>query len=489
MKTYDIRIFHGTAFVFTCAIIASYLLFLNWDYGYYSDEGIWAYIGRAWHQYTSIPYVDQVENKTPGMFTLYALSHMIFGTTLMPMRIACVGMAVATAVFVYRIAAHWSSRATGLLALALYGSALGWQEIDGTLTAATETPTVLASCAAFWVLFCSSMRIPRALIGGVLMGIAISFKQSALITAGAFFLGILATGYTQKRSLRETAISSCTFLTGCLLSQALFVIPVILSGCPLQHYFSQGPWALLKNPSTHGSMSDFLRLGLLLLTSSKFSMLFLAASVFFPFFLATKRTAAILTALWFFVDAAVAIAPMHFFHHQFRPCIAPLIIIAVAGAYNVFAERSRMERIIVATIAIVMFFPTSEIVVRAIEHQAKQVNGYVTLADWIKKNTKQHDSIAYLSSQAASVAYLSDRRATGNVIINFMRAYPTQQDAMSEKILQEKPALLIVQRTGIAPEDDATVSRIFDRIKHDYTKLFDYHTFTIYGKNDRIQKS
>ncbi len=41
------------------------------------DEALWSYIGRIWSNNGLPPYTESVENKTPGIFMLHAISERI----------------------------------------------------------------------------------------------------------------------------------------------------------------------------------------------------------------------------------------------------------------------------------------------------------------------------------------------------------------------------------------------------------------------------
>ena len=79
-----IRIRNGFAFfpaspypVFLFILVVN--LFVMLDGQTSNDEGIWNYIARVWCENRIPPYLGTIENKTPGIFELFAGSYLFFG--------------------------------------------------------------------------------------------------------------------------------------------------------------------------------------------------------------------------------------------------------------------------------------------------------------------------------------------------------------------------------------------------------------------------
>ena len=68
-------------FLFVIFVFNSLIPLLNYD------EYLWSYIGRIWNRNGIPPYIGAVENKTPGIFIVYAVSDFLFESNIFFIRI------------------------------------------------------------------------------------------------------------------------------------------------------------------------------------------------------------------------------------------------------------------------------------------------------------------------------------------------------------------------------------------------------------------
>ncbi len=96
-----------------------------------SDEGIWSYIGRIWSKNSIPPYVGAIENKTPGIFELYAISNILFGINIFFVRGLGILSIVLSSIVVFFIGRKLHSPLAGIFGMYVFGLTMTWDLLDG----------------------------------------------------------------------------------------------------------------------------------------------------------------------------------------------------------------------------------------------------------------------------------------------------------------------------------------------------------------------
>ncbi len=168
-------------FIFSLLIIASLGEYMV------NDEGIWNYIAFLWIKYGIPPYSEAIENKTPGIYLIFTISNLLFELNIwFPRLLGSLSM-VATSALLYFIGRKLLDHFAGIIAMIIFGMSVSWRFMNGTYTAQTESFMILFSTLSFFFLTVSRNAKcirPYALyifIAGFCMGIAICFKQTAII--------------------------------------------------------------------------------------------------------------------------------------------------------------------------------------------------------------------------------------------------------------------------------------------------------------------
>jgi len=219
----------------------------------FADEGLWGYQGWLWVHYGSPPYIGSVENKGPGIASLFAIGELVFGHQYWFARMMGILCLLATGWLLYRIGERWRDRWTGLIAMSVYCLASAWKSFDGPYTAQTETfMNFFIVLAFYWVAMASSEEVerPKRLVAaGIAMGMAIAFKQIAIVSVGAlcyFAIARLKPGDLIGKKFWKV----CLWLgAGILLATAVSLIPLWVSGVTCRDYV-EGAWLILLNPGS-----------------------------------------------------------------------------------------------------------------------------------------------------------------------------------------------------------------------------------------------
>ncbi|HEX2948450.1 MAG TPA: glycosyltransferase family 39 protein, partial [Armatimonadota bacterium] len=299
------------------------------------DEGIWSYIAGAWVHFHHLPYIDAVENKTPGIFYLFALGQYLPGPDYLLPRLAGVVANIIAAWGIYRLGCRLRDRFTGLLAFILYGFATLFLAFEGHFTSATETfmlaCSIWAAVCIFTAAQASSRRRYFLLLAsaGALCGLAITFKQIAIMTTGGLFFAYLWQPSPFRKS-RTAVLRDTSIMAGALLATHLIsLIPLLLSGISFGAYWD-GAWRILAHagssvPDPSKRISKFLYI-----MESGELQLFLPLLLFFTVWRGKVADRPIVIGLvwWFVCDALGALLPGNYFGHQLRQLLPALCLLS-----------------------------------------------------------------------------------------------------------------------------------------------------------------
>ncbi|MCD4699268.1 MAG: glycosyltransferase family 39 protein, partial [Phycisphaerae bacterium] len=333
-----------------------------------ADEGIWNCLGLAWVRYDQVPYRDIVDDKTPGIFILFAASVKLFGVNVwFPRLLGCLAT-VAGSLVVYRIARNLLDYRAGIFAMGLFGLSMSWWLMDGPFAAQTETFMVLFELLAVLALIAAqrARRARQSLAGmfaaGLAIGFAISFKQIAIFSAAGLFLFYLC---VRKRGrFLADSVLACA---GVLVAVGISLIPLLAGGVGVWEYI-QGAWLVYFGPvAVSYSTSAADRVGGFVRAWLQTGMIMWAPLLcLFAFQNRRARAVGVPVAgigLWVLFDFMGVNTSGNYYGHQFKQVVAPLAIasgIAISLLIRRFARSKSQSRWLgicaLATIAI-FFLP------------------------------------------------------------------------------------------------------------------------------------
>jgi 4-amino-4-deoxy-L-arabinose transferase-like glycosyltransferase len=348
------------------------------------DEGVWSYMGRMWNHGQPV-YKATMDNKPPGIFMLFTLSYALVGPGVWLPRLMGVLCMTAAAGGIYLLGRRLHSRQAGLLAALMFGLAMGWEALDGPNAAQTESFMVLPTVFAFLILL-RSHADPRCgasvnsslgnttnaenqagcnvglpvgavepfkkqisghqhshpgriwlLLAGVLIGCAISFKQTALFSIpawGAIYLSLAhRDGRLTLSRWRPIAWDAAAFGVGVLAGVAAFLLPVLACGVDFKDYWF-GTWVLPSLPGT-GNSSLSSRLDKTFhawcQTSLVLFYLPLAAFIWRSKTLRAAGLPVVALAVWLAMEFAGSALSGYWYGHQIKQIIPVLSLIGGLG--------------------------------------------------------------------------------------------------------------------------------------------------------------
>jgi hypothetical protein len=348
------------------------------------DEGVWSYMGRMWDHGLPV-YKATMDNKPPGIFMVFALSYALVGPGVWLPRLMGVLSLIAATGGIYLLGRRLHSRQAGLLAALMFGLAMGWEALDGPNAAQTESFMVLPTIFAFLILFRShadprcgaSVNSPLGnttnaenqaghniglpvgavepstkqtsghqysppgrgcfFLAGVLLGCAISFKQTALFSLpawGAVYLSLAhRDGRLTRSRWRAIAWDIAAVGAGVLAGVAAFLLPVLACGVDFKDYWF-GTWVLPSLPGT-GNPSVAGRLAKTFHTWCQTSLVLfylpLAAFVRRSKTLRAGGLPVIAMTVWLAMEFAGSALSGYWYGHQIKQIIPVLALIGGLG--------------------------------------------------------------------------------------------------------------------------------------------------------------
>ena len=115
------------------------------------DEALWGYIGRVWSINGMVPYIDTVENKTPGNFILFALSESFTPGHFIIERFVGAVAVLLSSYYLFKICRTLQNEFAGIIAMCLFTLTSCWRVMDGFALAQTETFMVFFSVVSFYI--------------------------------------------------------------------------------------------------------------------------------------------------------------------------------------------------------------------------------------------------------------------------------------------------------------------------------------------------
>lgn len=412
------------------------------------DEAIWSYMGRMWVAGHPV-YSETVDNKPPGILLVYAISNCFFGVGMwFPRLLGCLAMTAAT-VGVYDIARRFAGRTAGVVAMVLMGLATSWSVIDSPFTAHTEGFMVFFAVMSFWTLIAAGGWSSTAryrwgvVLSGVLMGLAIGFKQVAIFTAGAWlFMYVSLRGRGRLERANSRADILC-YAAGCVIGMALLIGPVLMSGVGFGEYF-YGTWIIpLQNGTGSGSLA---------IRASRFMEIWQQSQMvlFYPLvalFLLRKRHivggnvpwGGLLA--WAMLDFLAAGSSGYYYGHQIRQTLPTLALMGAIGVSGLLEWVSAKKMVQVMAVLVALWMPYGSLLKGVSPHPADTKR---ELGLWIKDNTEPGDRVLTMGWSAFQVLAWCDRPAVSRHFNFLLMNIPGAREELARDIARRPPRILVI---------------------------------------------
>ncbi|MGK0253195.1 MAG: hypothetical protein ACI9OE_000657 [Mariniflexile sp.] len=416
------------------------------------DEYLWSYIGRIWNRNGIPPYVGAVENKTPGIFFLYAISDFLFKGNIFFTRITGVIATLFSTWYLFKICSKLHSKLAGVFCMYVFGLTTCWDILDGSYFAHTEVFMVLFSILGFYYIIQleNDKKINQNIfLAGLCIGISISFKQIALTTFVAilvFFLVFTGNRFSIKNKVKWLVL----YFLGSLTSISISFLILYFHNVTFHDYLN-GAWIILMNSGskvldikTH--LSNFHNKLIIsrFLIFYFFILLFLFQKEFRakPFFWGI--------ILWFVLDFAGVNASGNYYGHQIKqviPALAIIVGIVMSNLVtnNFYLKRIETKQVIIIFIIVIFFFPYKQSYVTLKSFLNTPDSTSEEMGNWIKDHTSKEDYIYLMGGDYKLVSALlaSDRVSSSKYFNSIFITDDKQRKVVYSDLMEKTPKFIL----------------------------------------------
>ncbi len=434
---------------FVLAVVFLMNLFTSLKAGMGNDEGIWNYIGQLWVNYSVPPYTGAVENKTPGIFILFAISNLLFGLNYWFPRLLAVVSIVLASFFLYLLGKRVYNHYAGILSAYIFGISMSWRLMDGLYTSQTETFMVLFTVLAvyFLVVAYQADRLYKRyfVLIGVFLGIAISFKQIALFS-GLF----VAIACIRFKPFREHLLKIYLLLAGGALSIILFFyLPLWVYHVSLFDYVN-GAWLILLKAGS--SLEPGRRIVYFFGAWKRLSI-----ALFYPFLmlfflnrrlLMKKNIPTLLLTIWMIAEFVAINLSGYYYGHQFKqilPVFSLVMGVTLAVLLDRLVSNHKLQwRFQLLVMVLLLWLPHAAFMDRLRPRLDDLQTGYKELGYWLKENTPKEDYIYIWGAHGNSIQAYSERRSASEYFNSIFVDMPGALDELHKDLRLNCPKWILI---------------------------------------------
>ena len=467
-------------------IILFFLVIVSFNKTMGEDEGRFSYMGRVWVENDLPPYTGSIENKTPGIFILNAISYALFGTNVFFMRTIGIISLLLASLIIYKIGTQLHSYRAGVFAMTVFGLTMSWRMMDGAFASLTESFMILFTVLSFYIIIKKKTSINWrywTFAAGLSMGLAIAFKQIALTSTIALIFYYIINNHKNGK-IRDSIIGLILICFGILTSTIISIVPLWISNVQIIDYIN-GAWLLLSDEgSTPSFLYRFISARELWMESRmNFFYPFLILLVFQQNLLKKKYFLGLF--VWLIFDFIGVNSSGYYFGHQIKqliPSLSIIIGILLGNLIEVYIknvyEQSKYTRGILIFLLIFML-PYNLMIDDYIRiHHKNYIEPSKEIGLFIKENTNPDDFVFFMTNANAILSYterVSSSRYFNPLFIND----PTEYSEVYFDLITKPPKYIIRGKINIW---DFT-NQIEDYVNQNYVLYAQIYDFLIYKKN------
>jgi len=422
-------------------------------------------MGHIWVKHGVAPYTGSVDNKTPGIFMLFAFSNLLFGVNIWFPRLLGVLSMTLTSLVIYFIGKKIYNRLAGIFAMIIFGLTMRWEFMDGPYAAQVESFMNLFTALAFLTIVISlneknlKKRSGLIFFSGFLIGIAIQFKEIALLSAFALFL----VNALRKSKLGYKSIFADSFIliAGTWAAIWFSLIPLFVYHVTFKDYW-QGAWLILLH-GTSCTKSILTRMHGFSYAWKASIMIF-----FYPFiFIFISQRKRIMASsiffgglvIWFIFDFLGVNASGYYTPHHFKQLMPSLALISgisvsvlVTEIFKPIEIESKKITLSIMLIILILWFPHGFLFkgltnINMIFEKNPGVKELQPVVDYIKTHTDSRDYVYIYNEGTAPILLASDKLSSSKYFcFNHINTIRAKQNLGEE--LKDRPAKLILIPTS-----------------------------------------
>jgi hypothetical protein len=392
------------------------------------DEGEYAYAGQLMLQ--GIPPYRLVYNmKFPGTYAAYALLMSIFGQTITGVHLGLLLVNIATIVMIFFLGRRLLGTTAGLVAAATYCVLSIMPQVLGTAAHATHF-IVLPVVAGFFLLLWSEDRqsLTPLFFAGVLFGLGLLMKQPAILFVlfgGAY---LLYRDFRIGRDWKNILARNAIFSGGVIAPLVLTCLLLWRAGVFGKFWFWTIDYA--REYGSRLSLSQGYDLFIRRLPNvigTAWPLWTIAAIGLLVSFRTVKTRSATVFIGAFLLFALLATCPGFYFRPHYFIVLLPAISLmtgaGIAAAANLTWQPARYFMPLLLFVAFgcplfqqrQFFFESSPIEACRMAYGTNPFPESVNIADYLRANTMENDTIAVLGSEPQIYFYSRRHSATGYI--------------------------------------------------------------------------
>lgn len=486
-------------------------------YPFGRDQGVFAYAASACLE-GKILYKDVFDVKPPLTFFWTAAALVLFGHSMISIRIFDVIWQCATAVAILLLAdAYFRNRYIGVLAALLYGlryffySYWHTAQTDGFIT------LPLVACLLMVLMAKDRNRTWLWFFSGIFLGAAVLFKYPI----GVLLVFIILIILLQSENSLKTNLSQLIFtLAGFCVPIALFLSYLMANGAFTDYIYMQFTF-ISQYSSGHGSGGSYL-ISLLKNMAAYWreSVIFLLAGLLalceIIYAIKNKRSidGFILVFWWFAAVVHLTVQNKYYIYHTL-PIIAPLALMVSHWVFILYDWISKFRLFskvspvyIISFIVLILFifqnYPRKYMDVFEVVSGRRNLKSFygdrmfgaydrgdysmkanLEVSDYIKDNSDPEDGI-FVWGFEPSVYFLSERGCASRFIFNYPLYGEFEWQQLKVEFLEEMsnkmPQYVLIVKNDIKrgvtgkTEDSFAAFLAFDEFHHFVQKEYEYDT-------------
>jgi len=436
------------------------------------DEGIWSTIGWLWWDRGLVPYRDAVDSKPPGVLLLFTLNAGLFGPSVWMPRALGVACVAGTTWLLYRLVRPAAGPFGAFATSVAFGGAMCWRSTDGGYPAACETFMVACSVLAL-SLIARAWSLPSpgsgwlALCGaGFALGAAVSFKQVALTTIGAFAL--LPLLHRREAGHVGSAWRQSMLIVACAAAGAmLWLAPILLSGASMEEVY-RCVWRTLWDGGTAGGQTRNLeQIAQRVWDDGSRLLIFLPALAILPLSAAAQPPPLHRRWLvvWLLLECLASLSAVRLHNHMLRQAMPPLAIaFGLGAAWLVGPDGPRRHRATVAAVLLLMFVPLALPTRATFAWLQTGRMPEAAAVRWLRDNVEPDETVLIYSGPAGGLHALAGRAPASRHFHTILLRSPGAAEELRCDVEQRRPRAVLIDVSERARQlPPAWLTRLVER--------------------------
>ena len=447
----------------------------------------------------NLPYIQVWDHKPPGIYLLFSLSQIVFGQSVISIRIlTCIFVSISC-LFLYKsgnvINPH--NNQNGLLAGILYAF---FSLKNGGLSANTELFFTFFNILAFYLIFITLFSSNKELIFhkfrffiiGLVMGISLHIKYLVIFDFIAIFLIVISYYYlksSNRKLMGLTKIVLC-LLTGSFIPFLLFMLYFLKSGYLNEYIYANFIANKIYSAETQFSIRYFSEVILGQSVQNHPLWLCLFLTPFYLYFLVPRKSEEsykfYVLLIWFFMAFIGTCVTKKFYPHYFLQVLPPLCLISSYMVITLLDTSNlkpiRLDFALILIFLLPLLLSSSKPLKASMQFISKKyVQNSVHWQDtptlvskYIKSRIREDDYI-YIADYQPIIYYLTNSKIPTKYVLpnwfikqEFSRFTGVNLAQELSSILDKDPAYIVIKNSYNLNENNEFYIRIRNHIKEKY---------------------